>query len=281
MPYNFIPEIAHAKLLEDREKAAIAVKHCNREYEGDIKSKGDRVKILTPGEVSLFEYTRNTDMADPEIIDDAAQYLDITESQAFQYYLDDIDKKQMDKASAFEKSTMRNAAYKISDYADKFVYGKYVDMVQDVTFASSFSSADVLKLLAAADKAMRLANVPESETKYLEISPDVYAKFVLAKIIKDTDNSDVLKTGLVKTMWGLDIYVSNNIVTDGTAVGSTSYCIVRTKRAIAYAEQINQSESIRHPKRFGDIHRGLFLCGAKLIVPKEAVCFKIKTAAET
>jgi len=280
MPYNFIPEIAHAKLLEERENAAIAVKHCNREYEGDITSKGDRVKILTPGEVSLFEYTRNTDMADPEIIDDAAQYLDITESQAFQYYLDDIDKKQMDKASAFENSTMRNAAYKISDYADSFVYKLYSDMVQDVTFASTFKSADVLTLLAAADKAMRLANVPERETKYLEISPDVYAKFVLAKTIKDTDNSDVLKTGLVKKMWGLDIYVSNNIVTDGTAVGSTSYCIVRTKRAIAYAEQINQSESIRHPKRFGDIHRGLFLCGAKLIVPKEAVCFKIKTAAE-
>ncbi len=246
----------------------------------DIKSKGDRVKILTPGEVSLFEYTRNTDMSDPEIIDDAAQYLDITESQAFQYYLDDVDKKQMDKASAFEKSTMRNAAYKISDYADSFVYKLYSDMVQDVTFASSFTSANCLTLLAAADKAMRLANVPESETKYLEISPDVYAKFVLADIAKDTDNSKVLKTGLVKTMWGLDIYVSNNIVTDGPTVGSTSYCIVRTKKAIAYAEQINQSESLRHPKRFGDIHRGLFLCGAKLIVPKEAVCFQIKTAAE-
>jgi len=65
-----------------------------------------------------------------------------------------------------------------------------------------------------------------------------------------------------------------------SGVTSTSYCIVRTKNAVAYAEQINQSESIRHPKRFGDIHRGLFLCGAKLIVPKEAICFKIKTATE-
>lgn len=280
MAYNFIPEIAHGRLLEDREKAAIAVKHCNREFEGDIKSKGDRVKILTPGEVSLFEYTRNTDMADPEIIDDAAQYLDITESEAFQYYLDDVDKKQMDKVAEFEKSTMRNAAYKLSDYADSFVFGKYADMVQDTTFAGSFTSGDCLTLLAAADKAMRIANVPESEKKFLEISPDVYAKFVLAKIFKDTDNSKTLETGLVQRMWGLDIYVSNNIVTDGTSIGSTSYCIVRTKNAIAYAEQINQSESLRHPKRFGDIHRGLMLCGAKLIVPKEAVCFKIKTAAE-
>ncbi|NLF83399.1 MAG: hypothetical protein GX568_05385 [Candidatus Gastranaerophilales bacterium] len=279
MPYNFIPEIAHAKLLEDREKAAIAVKHCNREYEGDIKSKGDRVKILTPGEVSLFPYTRNDDMDDPEIIDDAAQYLDITESQAFQYYLDDIDKRQMDKASAFEKSTMRNAAYKISDYADSFVYNLYSEMTNDATF-SALNSAKVSDFLAAADKAMRLANVPESEIKYLEISPDVYAKFVKADIAMDTDNSKTLETGLVKKLWGMNIYVSNNIVTTGTTEGSTSYCIVRTKRAIAYAEQINQSESIRHPKRFGDIHRGLFLCGAKLVVPKEAVCFTVKTAAE-
>ena len=67
MAYEFIPEITHAKLLKEREKAAIAVKHCNRSYEGNIKSQGDRVKILTPGEVELFEYTRNKDMGDPQI----------------------------------------------------------------------------------------------------------------------------------------------------------------------------------------------------------------------
>lgn len=278
MPYEFIPEIVHAKLLEDREKAAIAVKHCNREYEGDIKSKGDRVKILTPGEVELFPYTRNVSMGDPQILDDSAQYLDITESQAFQYYLDDIDKQQMDKVSEFENAHVRNAAYKLSDYADQFVFGHY-DKGQDIdtTFNTAFTSADVLTLLSMADKAMRLANVPESETKYLEISPDVYAKFILAKIVTDTDNSKTLETGLVKKLWGLNIYVSNNVYVNG----GISYCLVRTKKAIAYAEQINQSESIRHPKRFGDIHRGLMLCGAKVVVPKEMICFAIKPTAES
>lgn len=277
MPYNFIPEIAHAQLLEEREKAAIAVKHCNREYEGDIKSKGDRVKILTPGEVSLFDYTRNVDMGDPEILDDAAQFLDITESKAFQYYMDDIDKKQMEKGGAFDKASMRNAAYKISDYADSFIFGQYVNCQQVSTFNNAFTSADVFKLLAAADTAMRKANIPEGEKKFLEISPDVYEKFVLAKIIKDTDNSKTIETGLVKTMWGLDIYVSNNVVVKN----DVSYCLVRTKKAIAYAEQINQSESIRHPKRFGDIRRGLMLCGAKVVVPKEVICFAVKPSAES
>ena len=281
MAYEFIPEITHAKLLKEREKAAIAVKHCNRSYEGNIKAQGDRVKILTPGEVELFEYTRNKDMNDPQIIDGAAQYLDITESQAFQYYLDDVDKKQMELDKEFESAATRNAAYKIADYADSFVFKLY-DKGQaiDTTFSAgsaTFTSANAWELLAAADKAMRLANVPEGETKYLEISPDVYEKFVLAKIISDTDNSKTIETGLVKKLWGLDIYVSNNVYTDA----GISYCLVRTKKAIAYAEQINQSESIRHPKRFGDIHRGLFLCGAKVIVPKEMICFAVKPGVES
>ena len=278
MAYEFIPEIAHARLLKEREKAAIAVKHSNREYEGDIKSKGDRVKILTPGEVSLFEYTRNSDMGEPQILDGAAQYLDITESQAFQYYIDDVDKKQMELDKEFANAHQRNAAYKIADYADSFVFKLY-DKGQaiDTTYASGFISANAWALLAAADKAMRLANVPQSEKKYLEISPDVYERFVLAKIVTDTDNSKTIETGLVKTLWGLDIFVSNNIVKSA----GVSYCLVRTKKAIAYAEQINQSEVIRHPKRFGDIHRGLFLCGAKVVVPKEMICFAIKPTDES
>jgi hypothetical protein len=281
MPDIFIPEITHAQLLKEREKVAIAVKHCNRDYEGDIKSKGDRVKILTPGEVTLFDYTKNTDMSDPEVLDGSGQYLDITESKAFQYYIDDVDKKQMELSGEFDKASTRSAAYKISDYADGFVFGKYGEAGTTITTFSSFTSANCLAFLAAADAAMRQVNVPEAETKYLEISPDVYQKFVIGKIVKDTDNSNTLETGLVKKLYGLDIYVSNNVVTTGTAVGSTSYCLVRTKRAIAFAEQINQTEKIRHPKRFGDIHRGLMLCGAKVIVPKELICFTVVTAAES
>jgi hypothetical protein len=279
MAYEFIPEIAHARLLKEREKVAIAVKHCNREYEGNIKSQGDRVKILTPGEVELFEYTRNNNMGEPQILDGAAQYLDITESQAFQYYIDDVDKKQMELDKEFANAHQRNAAYKIADYADSFVFKLY-DKGQaiDNTYVNGFTSANAWALLAAADKAMRLANVPQGEKKYLEISPDVYEKFVLAKIVTDTDNSKTIETGLVKTLWGLDIFVSNNIVKSAAGV---SYCLVRTKKAIAYAEQINQSEVIRHPQRFGDIHRGLFLCGAKVIVPKEMICFAVKPTTES
>lgn len=276
MPDNFIPQLTSAELLVARRKAAIAVSHCNQRYSGEIKTKGDRVKILTPGEVSLFDYNKNTDMGDPEILDDSAQFLEITEAKAFQYYLDDVDKKQMEKQAEYEDETASDAGYKLSDYADSFVFGKYTDAGITNTEFSAFTSANALALLAAASQAMLEANVPEGQTKYFEISPQVYTKLVMAKIVKDTDNSKTIETGRVGKMFGLDIFVSNNIVQSGT----TSQCLVRTKKAIAFAEQINDTEKIRHPKRFGDIHRGLMLCGSKVIVPKELICFTVVTAPE-
>ena len=93
--------------MKEREKVAIAVKHSTVSMKGDIKSQGDRVKILTPGEVSLFQYTRNTDMGVRKSLTVLAQYLDITESQAFQYYIDDVDKKQMELDKEFANAHQR------------------------------------------------------------------------------------------------------------------------------------------------------------------------------
>lgn len=277
MPDNFIPQLTSAELLVARQKAAIAVKHSNTRYQGQIRQKGDKVKILTPGEVSLFSYTKNSDMNDPETLDDAAQFLEITESQAFQYYLDDVDKKQMELESEFEDETAQNAGYKISDYADSFIFKKYAEAGKTVTTFNAFTSALALALLADASKTMLEANVPDGVKKYFEISPQVYVKLVIAKILKDTSNTKTLTNGKVGEMFGLDICVSNNVQQSTT----TSHCLLRTKRAIAYAEQLNDTEKIRHPKRFGDIHRGLMLCGAKVIVPKELICYTVKTADES
>ena len=73
----------------------------------------------------------------------------------------------------------------------------------------------------------------KGEKKYLEISPDVYEKFVLAKIVTDTDNSKTIETGLVKTLWGLDIFVSNNIVKSRCFLllskDKESHCLCRNK----------------------------------------------------
>jgi hypothetical protein len=57
------------------------------------------------------------------------------------------------------------------------------------------------------------------------------------------------------------VVMSNNMAKDGSSV----YCDVRGKKAIAFAGQINEVEALRSEKRFKDIIRGLDTFGAKVI----------------
>lgn len=44
---------------------------------------------------------------------------------------------------------------------------------------------------------------------------------------------------------------------------------MRTKRAVAFAEQISEVEAYRPEKRFADAVKGLHLYGAKIVYPAE------------
>ena len=56
---NFIPTIWSETLYSELNKNFIAVNHCNRDFEGDIKTKGNTVKICGVGDISVFDYTRS------------------------------------------------------------------------------------------------------------------------------------------------------------------------------------------------------------------------------
>ena len=48
-------------------------------------------------------------------------------------------------------------------------------------------------------------------------------------------------------------------------------CFLRTKRAIAFAEQLSEIDAYRPEKRFADAVKGLHLYGAAVIYPEEAI----------
>jgi hypothetical protein len=271
---NFIPEIYAAGVMKDRDKVLVAVNHCNRDYEGEIKAKGDRVKIRQIGDVTVKDYVRNTDIADPEIIQDAGQYLEITESKYFHFYVDDVDRAQADEKLRAEQQ--RKAGVALADVMDQFVFKKYTEAGTTIT-KTNITSANILGILALAQKAALEANIPDNEKKYFEMSPQVYIKFVLAKILKDTNNSGTLANGKVGEMFNFEFYVSNNVVQDS----ALSHCMIRTKEAISFAEQINEVEAYKPEKRFGDAVKGLQLYGGKVVKPKELITLDITVADET
>ena len=91
---NFIPTVWSETLKKALNEKYVGVANCSREYEGDIRQKGNRVKILNVGAISVSDYTPNTNMSDPETLDGGATDLVIDRAKYFNFQLDDVDHAQ-------------------------------------------------------------------------------------------------------------------------------------------------------------------------------------------
>jgi len=273
---NFIPTIWTATMLKERDRKHVAINNCNRDYEGEIKNKGDKVKINSIGEIDVNDYTKNNFATGLTLqtLDDASTMLEITQAKYYHFAVDDVDKAQANQKVMNEG--MRKSGLKLNDIADQFIFAKYGEAGNTVT--ATITSANVASTIIAAIQKLFENDVPEGEEMALEVSPQVYSKLVLAKIVKDTDNSDTIKNGKVGRFMGATIYLSNNIVQSTTL----SHCLLRTKQAISFAEQLVNTEAYRLTSEgFGDAVKGLHLYGAKVIKPKEMVHLALTAGSET
>lgn len=273
---NFIPTIWAEGFLQERTPKFNGIAGCTREYEGKIKNKGDKVKIKAIGDVNVNDYVRNSgsDLT-LQRLDDEALMLEITQSKYYNFAVDSVDAAQAD--SKLMKEAMRKAGLKQNSLADKFIYSKYGDAGKTITDAT-FTSAKVKNVITQGLQALYENDVPEGTAIRLEISPAIYIKLILAKIVADTNNSGVLANGKVGNFLGCDIYLSNNL----TIVSNAHKCIMRTTEAMAYAEQMTEIQAgDLGQKGFGDYVKGLMLYGAKVIKPKEVICLDLTPATES
>ncbi|MCV4566237.1 hypothetical protein OFB72_27140, partial [Escherichia coli] len=81
----------------------------NRDYEGEIKEAGGRVKIASIGQITVSDYVRDSDIADPEPLLDSEQMLVIDQQKYFNFYVDSIDKRQTNIEAM--DAAMQRAAY--------------------------------------------------------------------------------------------------------------------------------------------------------------------------
>lgn len=242
-----------------------------------IKEKGDRVKILTIGDVASYDYTRNADIQAPDQLTDEAQWLDITEAKYCHVALDDVDKVQANQKLMPE--AQRKLGIKMADDIDTYIFGLYSQIAagQTIDGTAGVTSANVFNFLASIRTKFKEANVPNSETIYLEVAPAIYEKFVIARIAQDTDNSKVIDKGEVaKRLYGIEVSESNNVV----KVGDNYKCLARTKAGISLAEQITETVAYRPERRFGDAIKSLQVWGAKIVRPKEVFLLNAKAGAE-
>ena len=269
---SFIPEIWSAKLMQALEAQLRYAQPgvMNRDYEGEIRNVGDTVHINSIGPITINDYVRNTDMANPQELQDASATLQITQQKSFNFQVDDLDAAQM-KVSVMSEA-MRRAAYGLASVADAYVGAMAVAGASPANAIGS-DGAPVTPTAATAydyliDLSVKLDNalIPE-EGRYVIIPP--WYRGLLAKDDRFTHatatGDSIIRNGRVGTVAGFDIVISTNV--PNTA--NTKYKILAgTNWGVTYAEQVNKVEGYRPEKRFADAVKGLHMYGAKVIRPE-------------
>ena len=274
---NFIPTIWSENLYSQLDKKYIAANHCNRDFDGEISEKGSVVNIVGVGEIDVFDYTADTDMSDPQVLSDTLRALTIDQAKAFNFQIDDIDRAQC--TPKLMNEAMKVAASALANAADSHIFSLYSDASTTITEASA-SVENIIDHIIKARTVLFSNNVSDASDIVIEVSPAVAALILKAKIELSTDNTDALENGCIGSIGGCKIFVSNNIHTEEQSGVNYHKCIARTKRAIAYAEQLSEIVAYRPEKRFADAVKGLHLYGAKVVYPNEMVVLDMGIAKE-
>ena len=268
---NFIPTVWSENLLTALDKKYIGVANCSRDYEGDIKNKGSVVKICGVGAINVSDYTKDTDMSAPQALEDTVEELIIDQAKFFNFQIDDVEKTQC--TPKLMEAAMKSAASAVADAADKYVYSLYEDAANAV-YHDDINDGTLVDSILRARQILYENNVSDSTDVVLEVSPMVASVLLKEKLA--LGNNEVLDNGYLGSIAGCKIFVSNNIVKTTTDMGDVKYkCLMRSTRAIAFAEQLSEIEAYRPEKRFADAVKGLHLYGAKVVYPNEMVVLDV------
>ena len=265
---NFIPSVWSARLLENLNNELVyANVACNRDYEGDIRAYGDTVKINAIGDVTVFDYTKGTDMTAPQELNSSQTTLQITQAKAFNFSIDDVDTAQQNPK--IMDAAMAQAAFNLAETADDFIASQYLSAglaLGDDTTPIVPTASTAYEIFIDAGVKLSENNVPKVG-RYAIVAP-----WLVGMLQKDTrfvasgaDAADNrLVTGLVGHAAGFTIYESNNVP---NTTGAKYKLQFGHPMAITYATQIAGVEGYRPEKRFSDAVKGLHLYGAKVIRP--------------
>ena len=272
MALEFIPTVWASRLLTALGSALVYGQAgvCNRDYEGEIRKSGNTVKIASIGDVTIDDYTKDTDIADPEILTDEEQSLLIDQAKYFNFYVDSIDRAQQNVNVLDE--AMRRAAWRLRDLSDTFL------------------AATMEAVVPVGNKIGSVATpiVPTKETAYEylvdmgvlldESNVPIDGRFVVVPawfhglLLKDDrfvrsgtmPGERRLQNGEVGEAAGFSILKSNNVP---NTTGTKYKIMAGHSIATAYVEQIVDVQTYKPEKRFGDAVKGLHVYGAKVVRP--------------
>ena len=92
---NFIPQVWSEALQREQERKRVFAEDCNRQWEGEIKQKGDTVHILGVGRPNIYTANKGAEIIeDPEEVANSTVALVIDQVRYFNFMVGDIDRAQ-------------------------------------------------------------------------------------------------------------------------------------------------------------------------------------------
>lgn len=270
---NFKADVWAKAIERERDRYCVGVSLCNRDYETDAAEYGQSIMINWTKRPTVKNYTIGTEIDTAETLESTNASLDINHMKYVNFLVDDVDALQ--SRPDIMQSCMKEAAAAIAEDADNFVYSLYTGADTTLT-ETELTSLNVTEIIADAAKKLYENNVPMNEELYLEVSPAVYQKLWLAKVLRTTPNDSEFGNGFVGMFDNFKVFMTNGIkVTSGV-----HHCIARTRKAIAFAGQMKKMEAYRPQGLFADAVKGLHVYGGLVVRPKELVTLSLTPAAE-
>ena len=260
---HFIPEIFSKKLQAKFYANTVLAEVTTNEYEGEISGQGDKVNIRTVPAVTVADYTGSLSYAD---VTSGTVELNINKAKSYAFKVDDILRQQAD--IDFMNAAAEDAAQnmKIAIEQDVFANVGAGSSLTDVNSSEAGTNAgNILGHILTAGRTLDENNIPETE-RFMIIDP------ATAAIIKNSDLKQAyltgdaespIRNGNIGMIDRFTVYVSNNLPSSG----SVTTGLFGHPKAVAYASQMTNTETVRLESSFGDGVRGLAVYGYKVDVP--------------
>lgn len=274
---NFQQTIWSASILRSLDKITSLRNHCNFQYEKDSKNAKE-VKILSVNRPTIRTYVPGTAIQ-REGASDSSQLLQLNQYRYFNFEVEDIVKAQSVPGlmEALTDEAGKGLALEGDKYVAEIVKAEVEGEGGEVATSASviaLTNSNAMSSVEDGFATLYANDCKVSDTFYLELAPKVFTTYRQQLTELSTNNPEILKKGAVGKINNAYVCIENCLpeATDGGSI----YNILRTDKAIAFAEQIDKVEHYRPEDAFTDAVKGLYVFGAKIIRPKEIYVMKTK-----
>jgi hypothetical protein len=238
---SFIPTLWSGKLLAKFYQNTMLSEIMNTDYEGELKNKGDTIRIRTAPSITINDYSGAGSTLATEVPVPITQDMQINKAKYFSVQTNDVLAQQadMDLMNMFTEDAAKQLKIAIEDevFFNAFVtngpaaanagatagaisqnYNLGTDAAP-VAVSSSGNTGNLLNTILAMSAALDEQNVPE-DGRFLIISPfdrQILMQTNIAQAYFTGDSSSIVRTGKIGMLDRFTVYVSNLLPKGTTA----------------------------------------------------------------